>query len=294
MNRVKFDPATLVGEDKEWWDKWAAVAEKARKKALKDYDADKRPIPFKGKVWSQLKSFLLKKVFNGKCAYCDSAYTDTSFGDADHYRPKSMVTEMKNGKPVVLKVKGKPHPGYYWLAYDWRNLIPACQRCNSEDGKMNQFPIKGSYVTSRTVGADPKKLDEIEKPLLLHPYKESFNPDAHLLYGKKGVIQAFISNGQKDDSGQATIDTCNLKRGELETSRGTSQETAWLKFQRALNLGPDELEQAVAPYEAGLLPHSRAAVQYVALMWDAYRKKLERLRDVRFAPPDEDKEPANP
>jgi len=283
MNRVKFDPATLDGEDKKIWEQWIEKAEKAKQKAIDDFDAGNRPVPFKSEVWAELKKFLLRVVFQGKCAYCDSKYDGHSFGDAEHFRPKSKVTIKKNGKEEVVMVDGEPHPGYYWLAYDWRNLLPACQRCNSEDGKMNQFPVKSKHVAARADGPDTETLNKKEEPLLLHPYREDFDPDAHLLYGDKGVIVAFVSGGQEDAYGRAMIDTCNLKRGELEGDRYESQKYAWLKFKDAMNKSPDDLDQAIAPYESGVLPHSRAALQYVALMWKAYSQKLERLRAMRFA-----------
>ncbi|HEV2800891.1 MAG TPA: hypothetical protein VGW12_10365 [Pyrinomonadaceae bacterium] len=272
MNRIKFDPEKLEGEDKTWWEAWKTRAEKAKEKALKDYDEGKRPIPFNSDVWGELKKFLLKKVFHGKCAYCDSRFTGNSFGDAEHFRPKGMVTRKKDGKDEVVTVEGKEHPGYYWLAYDWRNLLPACQRCNSDEGKMNQFPVKnGTYVASRKVGPDTATLDKLEEPLLLHPYDENLNPDAHLIYGEKGVVSAYRVHGQDDPYGMAVIETCNLKRGDLEVDRDRSQYLAWLEFQKAMNKAmdgeDDAMDKAISPYESGQMPHSRAALQYVAAKW---------------------------
>jgi hypothetical protein len=31
-------------------------------------------------------------------------------------------------------------PGYYWLAYEWSNLLISCQLCNQEF-KKNRFPL---------------------------------------------------------------------------------------------------------------------------------------------------------
>ena len=278
MNRVKFDPEKLEGEDKTWWDEWTTRAEKAKKKTLQDFDEGKRPVPFNSNVWAELKSFLLKKVFHGKCAYCDSKIDGHSFGDAEHFRPKGMVTQKKDGKDEVVMVDGEQHPGYYWLAYDWRNLIPACQHCNSADGKMNQFPVKsGTYVASRDVGPDPKTLDDLEEPLLLHPYDENLDPDAHLIYGDKGVISAYRAHGQDDPYGSAVIDTCNLKRGGLETDRHVYQSLAWLEFLKAMYISPAAMDNVIAPYKAGKMPHSRAALQYVATMWEEFNKKFTSL-----------------
>ncbi len=278
MNRVKFDPEELEGEDKTWWEEWAARAERAKQKALKDYDEGKRPVPFDGAVWSQLKKFLLEKVFHGKCAYCDSRVTGTSFGDAEHFRPKGGVTRRRDGVDEPVTVGGEPHPGYYWLAYDWRNLLPACQRCNSEDGKMNQFPLKnGNYVASRDAGPDPETLDGLEEPLLLHPYDENLDPDAHIIYGEAGVIRARRVRGHKDPYGAAVIETCNLRRGDLETDRHVYQSLAWLEFLKAMHIGPAAMDSAIAPYESGEMPHSRAAVQYVRTQWKKYNRKVASI-----------------
>lgn len=272
MNRIKFDPEKLEGEDKVWWDAWKVRAERAKSKALTDYKEGKRPPPFNSDVWSELKTFLLKKVFHNKCAYCDSNITVTSFGDAEHFRPKGKVTQKKGGKDEVVIVDGEEHPGYYWLAYDWRNLIPACQRCNSDDGKMNQFPVKnGKYIASPEKGPDPATLDKEEEPLLLHPYDENLDPDAHIIYGEKGVVSAYRLHGQDDPYGVAVIETCNLKRGDLEEARDRSQHLAWLEFQKAANKAidgeEDAMDKAISPYESGVMPHSRAALQYIKAKW---------------------------
>lgn len=290
MNRTRFNPDELGEEDKKIFDAWITKAEKARQKAIEDFDAGTRPVPFKGEVWAELKVFLLRVVFNGKCAYCDSKYDGTSFGAAEHFRPKGRVTEKKDGKDEIVMENGEPHPGYYWLAYDWHNLLPACDRCNSAEGKMNQFPIKKRYVFSREEGPDSETLDKLEEPLLLHPYREDFDPDAHLLYGDKGIIVPFESAGKEDIYGQAIINTCNLKREQLETDRYKSQQFAWLSFMDAWHQGPDKVAQAIAPYEAGVEPHSRAAVQYVALKMERFLPTLDLLRRVKFAQ-DDDRSP---
>jgi len=286
MNRIRFNPADLSEKDKENFDAWTKKAETAKQKTIDAFDAGTRPVPFTSEVWAELKRFLVRVVFKGKCGYCDSKYDGTSYGDAEHFRPKGRVTEKKDGKDEVVMKNGEPHPGYYWLAYDWRNLLPACERCNRADGKMNQFPINNSYVFSREEGPDSETLDKLEEPLLLHPFREDFDPDAHLLYGDKGVIVAFEADGMEDIYGRAIINTCNLTRGELEAERYQSQQFAWLKFWSAMNIGPDQVDEAIAPYEAGELPHSRAAMQYVLRKWENYNNRLKRLGIVKKASDD--------
>ncbi len=69
----------------------------------------------------------LKKLYHNKCAYCE---TDSSAGapfEIEHFRPKKKVT----GK--------QEHRGYYWLGYEWSNLLLSCRACNTK--KSNKFPI---------------------------------------------------------------------------------------------------------------------------------------------------------
>lgn len=60
----------------------------------------------------------LETLFHGKCAYCESRYDVSGPVDIEHFRPKGGV-------------EGDPdHPGYWWLAADWVNLLPSCLDCN--------------------------------------------------------------------------------------------------------------------------------------------------------------------
>ena len=135
MIHVEFDPTTLDGEKKKWWDRWQERAGKAIRKAIEDADAG-REIDFNSDIWGELKDWLLEHFFNGKCAYCETFIGPRFFGDAEHYRPKGRVTVRR----AAVEIKGRPHPGYYWLAYHWKNLVPACQYCNTV-GKGTEFPI---------------------------------------------------------------------------------------------------------------------------------------------------------
>ncbi len=117
--------------------------------------------------------------FYGKCAYCETNIIAYQRGDVEHFRPKGAVAD-ENDHPVVLldedgeivrDINGQPklHPGYYWLAYDWRNLLPACSLCNQSStvdgekiGKHNRFPVVGRHAQQ------PEAL-ELEKPLLINP-----------------------------------------------------------------------------------------------------------------------------
>lgn len=60
----------------------------------------------------------LDRLFHGKCAYCESPYATTQPVDVEHYRPKGEVEGVT------------AHPGYWWLAMIWTNLLPSCIDCN--------------------------------------------------------------------------------------------------------------------------------------------------------------------
>ena len=72
----------------------------------------------------------LEALFHGKCAYCESDYAGTQPVDIEHYRPKG-------------EVEGVPdHPGYWWLAAEWENLLPSCIDCNRK--RRQKTPKAGS------------------------------------------------------------------------------------------------------------------------------------------------------
>ncbi|PDT19433.1 hypothetical protein [Rhizobium hidalgonense] len=59
---------------------------------------------------------MLRTLFHGKCAYCEK-FIEKGISEVEHYRPKGAVD-------------GADHPGYWWLAFKWSNLLPTCPGCN--------------------------------------------------------------------------------------------------------------------------------------------------------------------
>lgn len=152
----------------------------------------------------------LKSVYKNKCGYCETRIPEAgAIMDIDHYRPKG-----------ELKDDGSHPPGYYWLGYEWTNLIPVCQRCNRH--KHTHFPIRGIRVNEPPqangqldweachVNSD---IHRREEPLLLHP--EADEPEKHLIFLPDGQIKA----KEKSSRGKTTIDICQLNRKPLVTER---------------------------------------------------------------------------
>jgi uncharacterized protein (TIGR02646 family) len=61
----------------------------------------------------------LKKMFSGKCAYCESHISHVDYGHIEHFRPKSIFPD---------------------LCFAWDNLLLGCAICNGPNFKGSQFP----------------------------------------------------------------------------------------------------------------------------------------------------------
>jgi uncharacterized protein (TIGR02646 family) len=154
----------------------------------------------------------LSLSYNNKCAYCERICK----ADIEHYRPKKAVDE------------DNKHDGYYWLCYEWTNLIPACITCNRDGAKHNKFPILGRRVRTPTflpdgeldlakfIANSPPLVKEM--PFLLHP--EVDLPDNFFIFKvdseKKGIR---IEGIDRRSRGKKTIEICRLNRQELVLDR---------------------------------------------------------------------------
>lgn len=157
------------------------------------------------------------ELFHGKCAYCEAKLVlDQHLGDVEHYRPKGRVTDEQDNTIQIDDGQGhnKPHPGYYWLAYDWHNLLPSCIACNRPSkigqrrvGKWNRFPVAGKHAST------PAEIAQ-EQPLLLNPLIVADDPAEHLEFDRKtGRIIG------KTDRGRMTEAVLNLNREGLPEAR---------------------------------------------------------------------------
>lgn len=174
---------------------------------------------------------LLKAIFGRKCAYCESFATAGNDGDIEHYRPKKGVTEADEA--------GKPHPGYWWLAMRWSNLLLSCQHCNqyrghvqltgaeSEEeiatileagrevtlGKKNRFPTSNGFWVTRY---EDDEADE--HPLLLNPC-ETDPEDLFEWDFERSLSTVKARNG--DARATTSIDIYGLNRRDLTEARVT-------------------------------------------------------------------------
>jgi uncharacterized protein (TIGR02646 family) len=141
----------------------------------------------------------LKDLYHNKCAYCESPEFNPQI---EHYRPKKGVSNRPK--------KSKKHKGYYWLCYDWSNLVPACSKCNTGHGKNNQFPLldESKRIFAPTSNNSAIFLNQEEQPYLLHP--EIDEPKNFFRFDDKGNIFGIDTQGR----GEMTIEICWLRNNE--------------------------------------------------------------------------------
>jgi len=103
----------------------------------------------------------LRARLHSKCAYCEK--TIGTRDPLDHFRPRSPRRVGRGGRTLE-------HPGYWWLAFSWDNLLQSCVDCNSI--KDNVFAVEGRRIC-------PWSADiEGEKAALLDPSR--IDPTRHL------------------------------------------------------------------------------------------------------------------
>ena len=163
-----------------------------------DYDSGSRKFEIKSHIYNakSVKDVLLKAQ-RKKCCYCESKFSPTSYGAVEHFRPKRGVKQ-KQGQSQL-------YPGYYWLTYDWDNLLVSCERCNTSY-KGNLFPLAVQKRRARNHHDDITE----ERPLFVNPAQE--DPRRHIRF--RGEVAIPVTN-----RGRETIQGMGLWRDDLEEAR---------------------------------------------------------------------------
>lgn len=135
----------------------------------------------------------LSAMFRGKCAYCESPIDGPTFGDIEHFRPKS----------GALNLDGTASTSHYWwLTYEWTNLLLTCLNCSRSKGL--RFPVHGP----RSGWGESV---DTEQPVLLDPCRD--NPQEHLVFLPDGTVAS------ETERGSTTIAVLNLNRHTLVEHR---------------------------------------------------------------------------
>jgi uncharacterized protein (TIGR02646 family) len=136
----------------------------------------------------------LEKDQHYKCCFCEGKFSEHSYGDVEHFRPKKAYK--KHGQ------KKLNYPGYYWLAYDWNNLMYSCEKCN-RTYKRSDFPLQNEATrSSHHAHANPIANEDC---LLINPIIE--DPSQFITFDK-GIPKAVNSSLK----GKVSIEKYGLDR----------------------------------------------------------------------------------
>ena len=162
-----------------------------------------------------------------KCAYCERADVTANFhGDVEHVRPKAGWIQ-KTGDALSSS-------GYYWLAYDWNNLLFSCQHCN-QTHKKNQFPLR----VPRKRSLSPHDDVAHERPILVDPTRE--DPSGFIEFREELPV-----GKDRGGRGKRTIAILGLDRPKLNETR------------RKLLNRVHEMQDLVLAFEGKLLDKDQA------------------------------------
>lgn len=201
----------------------------------------------------------LKDLYHNKCAYCESSFGATGSVRIDHYRPKDGI-------------KGDKHTGYYWLGYEWSNLLPACEKCNG--AKSNHFPVAGTRVLHPQADQGEFLVNSptfrAELPLVINP--ELNHPERHFVFTPDGFIAG------KSDQAKTTIAICGLNREDLVLARKKRADSLNQKLRKALR---DRIEGRITDdtfrytlkgiFSKGLGEASSPKAPYARLNWFLFK-----------------------
>jgi hypothetical protein len=142
---------------------------------------------------------------------------------------------------ICHKEKGEMnHPGYYWLAYEWDNLLPSCIDCNrfrklgttanpvvnkadAGAGKADRFPLENEALRTYIPGDECN-----EKSRLINP--SEVDPADHFEFLPNGSIVP------KSPRGEATLKVFGLnEREDLLEARADAFGNALAVFNEWMN-----------------------------------------------------------
>jgi uncharacterized protein (TIGR02646 family) len=205
-------------EEIEWPpNQWVRDARKAYE-VIKNLPASERTsiaINKYSRIWGSLKKDF-REISYQKCWYCESLI-DVERGEMDHFRPKAGITGVPD------------HPGYWWLAFEWRNFRFSCSTCNSgnpdpekrgrEDakgGKGNHFPLLHGEAQRIKVECTYDRHWR-EQPKLLDPTNP--NDPGLLTFGLDGKPRPSRNNKIDYERAQESIRIYQLDHGAKNRRR---------------------------------------------------------------------------
>lgn len=255
---ARLDPGPAVLQTKGKAKRRAHSASYTRAPA--GYDDGTRVFLFDSKVYghTEVKQYLLA-MQHGKCAFCESKIDHISYGDVEHFRPKAAVKQEPGGSLT--------RPGYYWLAYEWSNLLLSCQLCNQRH-KGNLFPLADPAARARSHRADLSR----ESAIFINPVDD----DPEILLAFRAEVMYGLDPGGRGD---ATRDALDLNRPALLERRRDRYELLRSLFEviAIANARPSDTELAVLANRArsNLEQNAAGSAEYAGMIRAALKSGFE-------------------
>ena len=207
------------------------------------YHSGSKIFDFDDKIYSagSVKNALSTAQHN-KCCYCECwlypLFRSRPYRTVEHYRPKGAVQQSLKRK--VQK------PGYFWLAYDWENLMLSCGPCNSQKGDL--FPLKGN----KDRVSDHHGSLEFEQPLIVNPAVE--NPRKHIRFRGETPVPTTTK-------GRVTMEILGLRKSDDDRKRKldilkTLHSLVELAKHSVVTIDPNELAKACRELAHSVLPQA--------------------------------------
>lgn len=198
----------------------------------------------------------LRAAQHHKCAYCETS-NPRSHDVVEHFRPKSGWRQ-NQGDPLS-------RPQYFWLAYEWDNLLFACDLCNDAGHKQNLFPLANPKQRASPTAPSVAQ----EKPLLINPYTE--NPSEFIEWNRDVPRPR-----RRSRKGAATIQVFGLATDErLIDFRRTHFDAIQIYLSAAENMArgnPDRVK-----IKTVLLNQLKDAAQFAAMNRESFAARIHRL-----------------
>ncbi|MBL0744843.1 AAA family ATPase [Chryseolinea lacunae] len=244
---------------------------KERKKIAlfyKEIDTQRRysfSFPFRGEIGKELL-----KISHNKCSFCENFILEGMDADVDCFRPKSV---------------------YWWLAYEWDNLVPICAECQRY--KADEFPVKNVLDMDELRRRKISQLNLLEQPLLIDPFLE--NPLEHFVYDVTPRDGYVVMRGVTE-KGKISIETFGLNREHLLTERYRVYMAAKSLFDAnklaidAKNLFEDKSQQLKTELEnyllqswSNILTMANRRGRFAGMIFYLFAELLKRLTEYHSA-----------
>ena len=190
----------------------------------------------------------LKVAQHQKCCFCESRIEHVGDGEIEHFRPKAAWRQAPGSKLM--------RPGYYWLAYEWDNLLWSCRTCNCRH-KGNTFPLAVPAIRN-CVG----RCTAGEAAMLVDP--TACDPRTHIQFELE-VAKA------GSEEGQMTIDVLQLNRELLLDMRRDKLNEIVLaqeSVEKSARLGEEPSPRSLATLADAASPASPYSSMAIDLLAD--------------------------